>query len=60
MPVKNSSSTERCFLVATFYDDIKFHDIYGSVCHKADGLLACFSKLIHIYTILKLSQVHEL
>lgn len=58
--LENFCSTESCFLVATFYGNIKFHDIYGSVCHEADGLLACFSNLIHIHTILKLFQVHEL
>ena len=52
--------TRKVLLSATFYGDIKFHGIYGNTCHEADGLLACFSKLIHIHTILKLFQVHEL
>lgn len=58
--LENFRSTERCFLVATFYGNIKFDNIYGSVCHEADGLLAWCCKLIHIHTILKLFQVHEL
>lgn len=26
--------------IALFYGSIKFHDIYESACHEADGLLA--------------------
>lgn len=28
------------FFIALFYESIKFHDIYGSLCHEAGGLLA--------------------
>lgn len=43
-----------------FYGNIKFHDILVEVCHgEADGLLACFSNLIHSYNI-KTFPVHEL
>ena len=34
------SEITEVFSIALFYESIKFHGIYGSLCHEAGGLLA--------------------